>query len=313
MIQFNDLVTIIIRTSKQNRLLLLKNALSSIIANDYRPIEIIIVVQSERQDFIQSIQNICKEIISGQIQINLVVNSTSEDERSKNLNLGIKIATGKYLGFLDDDDIIYPHHLQTIVKALKTSHEDIAWAYTDVLVPLCTVEDGHNIKVLSSEYPYKKEQFSIDNFFQNNFIPLHSYLLDRSKIDSILLQFDETLKVTEDYAFLLKIATYHKPLYISEITCEYRFWADGSNTNYHVNILTGKDYKSKLRIWNEAATKVEILKLQLNPSYKSASLVSLETRQEFISRYPNLYRLKYKFPQIWNFIVTLAVKLKILK
>lgn len=309
----NNLVSIIIRTCAEERILLLEQAVLSIIANEYRPIQIIIVVQAKKEEFTKKIFSCISNLSQQNVYINIVTNYTSKDERSKNLNIGIQVASGRYLGFLDDDDIFYPNHLETIVKSLKTSHEDIAWAYTDVLVPLCTIEDGHNIKVLSSEYLYKKEQFSIDNLFQNNFIPLHSYLLDRSKIDSSLLQFDETLKVTEDYAFLLKIATYHKPLYIPETTCEYRFWDDGSNTNYHVNILTGKDYKSKLKAWNESATKVEMLKLQLNPNYRSASLVSLEARQDFISRYPSLYRLKYKFPRIWNFIVTLAVNLKVIK
>lgn len=43
MFQSNDFVTIIIRTSQEKRLPLLKNALLSIVANDYRPIEIIVV------------------------------------------------------------------------------------------------------------------------------------------------------------------------------------------------------------------------------------------------------------------------------
>lgn len=309
----NNLVSIIIRTCSEERISLLENAVLSIIANDYRPIQIVIVVQTDKEEFIRKVYSCISKLNQQNIHINMVTNYTSKDERAKNLNLGIKIATGKYLGFLDDDDIFYPHHLETIIKSLKTSNGDIAWAYTDVLVPLCTIEDGHNIKILSSEYPYKREQFSIDDFFQNNFIPLHCYLLDRSKIDSSLIQFEETLKVTEDYAFLLRIAIHHKPLYIPETTCEYRFWADGSNTNYHADILTGKEYKSKLRIWKESATKVEILKLQINPAYKSVSLVSLKTRQDFISRYPNLYQFKYKFPQIWNFIVTLVVNLKIIK
>lgn len=308
-----ELVSIIVRTCSEDKYTLLCQAIESVFSNSYKFVEVIVVAQTNNKSFIKKLKDLVRNKLEKGFNINLIVNFTSVDQRAKNINLGIQSSQGQYLGFLDDDDIFYPNHLETIIKSLKASNEDIAWAYTDVLVPLCTIEEGHNIKVLSSEYPYKKEQFSIDNFFQNNFIPLHSYLLDRSKIDSSLIQFNETLKVTEDYAFLLKIATHHKPLYIPETTCEYRFWTDGSNTNYHVNILTGKDYKSKLRVWNESATKVEMLKLQLNPDYKSVSLVSLKTRQDFISRYPNLYRLKYKFPRIWDFIVTLAVNLKIIK
>ena len=311
--QDNNLVSIIVRTNQEKRLPLLKNALMSIIKNDYRPIEIIIVAQSEQQYFIEKLEDICQEFTTDHVQTKLVINRTSQDERAKNLNLGINAASGRYIGFLDDDDIFYSHHLKIIISSLEKQPENFAWSYTDVLVPFCSIENNNNITILSSKCLYKKEQFSISEFFQNNFIPIHTYLLDKTKIDPKLLKFDESLKVMEDYAFLLKIAKYYQPLYIPEITCEYRFWADSSNTNYHVNMLTGKNYKAKLKTWNEAESKIEILKLQLDPNYKSTNLVSFKTRQKFVTHYPYLYILKYKFPKIWKFLVTITVKLKLIK
>jgi glycosyltransferase involved in cell wall biosynthesis len=308
-----DLVSIAIRTCKNNNFLLLCQAIESVKNNNYRPIEIIIVAQTMDTNFIKRIQNLVDTYKDKNFQLKLFVNPTNEDQRAKNLNIGINQAKGKYLGFLDDDDIFYPDHLETLISALKANANKYTWAYTDVLVPLCELNDFNGVKIISSDCPYKKEQFFLDAFFQNNFIPIHSYILDREKINSELLQFDETLKVTEDYAFLLKIAALYPPLYISKITCEYRFWTNGSNTNYHVNILVGSDYQSKLNVWNEAAVKIEMLKLQLDQSYQPVSLVSLKTRQNFISNYPYLYKLKYKFPRFWDILVRTAVKLKLVK
>ena len=60
----NKIVSIIIRTNQEKKLPLLKNALLSIIENDYRPIEIIIVAQSEHQNFIEKLENIYQQFTS---------------------------------------------------------------------------------------------------------------------------------------------------------------------------------------------------------------------------------------------------------
>jgi glycosyltransferase involved in cell wall biosynthesis len=306
----NPTVSVVIRTFRSENIFLLKQAVLSIIFNDYRPIQIIIVVQTTNDLLIAQISRLIESLHDDDITFTLVINPTEQDQRSKNLNLGVAAANGKYLCFLDDDDILYKRHIPQLVKTLK-QNPDFAWIYSDVLVTLCE-RSGDCITKISSSTPYKKDGFNLDDFYKNNFIPLHSYLLDKEKIDHSLLYFDESLNVTEDYAFLLKIATAYKPLYYPEITCEYRMWSDASNTNYYVNILTGKNdasYKRKLRVWSEAAVKVELLKHQLNPDYKPASLISPKTRQKFILHYPYLYRLKYRYPYLWDLLVKLFVNL----
>jgi glycosyltransferase involved in cell wall biosynthesis len=311
----NHTVSVVIRTCRLQNLFLLYQAIHSIISNDYRPIQIIIVVQTENSLLIDQISHLIKSLHENDIAFTLIVNHTEQDQRAKNLNLGIEVANGKYLCFLDDDDIFYENHISKLVETLE-QNANFSWTYSDVLVTISERSKDNNIVQISSSTPYKKDKFNLDDFYANNFIPLHSYLLNKEKIDPSLLLFDEFLNVTEDYAFLLKISTIYEPLYCPEITCEYRMWNDSSNTNYYINIVTGKSdssYKQKLRVWSEAAVKIEMLKLELNPNYKPATLVSSETRQKFMLRYPYLYRFKYRFPYLWDFLVKLFTKLQILK
>ncbi len=308
------LISIIVRTCSESRIFLLYQCIKSVISNDYKSIEVIIVAQTQSASFIKKIEQLIDLNKEDHVKLKLIINFSNEDQRSKNLNLGIAASKGQYLGFLDDDDIIYPFHFQTLINSLKDNSTNYAWSYADVALTICQYnKPSNNIEVLSSDYPFKKDRFSLDILFQNNFIPIHSYILDRLQISSDLLYFDENMKVTEDYAFLLNIATSYSPIYVPKVTCEYRFWSDSSNTNYHVNILLGSSYKSKLKTWNESATKIELIKLKLNPSYKSTSLVDSQTRQDFIVRYPYLYTLKYKFPQLWEIAVKAALRLNLIK
>jgi glycosyltransferase involved in cell wall biosynthesis len=161
MIQFNDLVTIIIRTSQEKRLPLLKNALLSVVANDYRPIEIIIVIQSEKQDFIDYLQNMSNEYSDKQVQVRIFINYTSKDQRAKNLNIGVNNANGRYIGFLDDDDVFYKHHIASLVEKLNNS-ESVAWAYSQVAMSICTL-DKEKVNIVSLNYPFQKDKFFISS------------------------------------------------------------------------------------------------------------------------------------------------------
>ena len=55
---------------------------------------------------------------------------TSVDLRSHNLNLGLKKATGRFICFLDDDDQIYPNHLNDLVSAIQNNKT--AWAIGNI-------------------------------------------------------------------------------------------------------------------------------------------------------------------------------------
>jgi glycosyltransferase involved in cell wall biosynthesis len=46
-------------------------------------------------------------------------------------NLAVSMASGKYLAFLDHDDIWYPHHLQRLVAPMEADAR-VGWAYSDI-------------------------------------------------------------------------------------------------------------------------------------------------------------------------------------
>jgi hypothetical protein len=305
----NQIVSIIVRTNQEKRLPLLQNALISIIKNDYRPIEIIIVAQSEQQNFIEKLENICQEFTTKNIQVKLVINRTSQDERAKNLNLGINAANGRYIGFLDDDDIVYKHHISSLIKKINSS-EYIAWAYSQVAASICYLNNNCEINILSLDYPFKKENFSLPEILKDNFIPIHSYLIDRNKIEPENIYFNETFPVLEDYEFLLRLTHKYQPSYIDQVTCEYRFYTNNLNPNIDIySVLNYKDIKNA-KVWLREGQKIEKFKKILYPEYTSG-LISSNRRKFLLSKLSFLNIVKKRFPHLWKLIkkITSAIRL----
>jgi glycosyltransferase involved in cell wall biosynthesis len=290
-------VSIIIRTINENRLFLLKEAIRSVINNDYRPIEIIIVVQSQNNIFITQVKQLCDETQSIGLTCKTIVNYTSQDQRAKNLNLGLEVASGRYIGFLDDDDIVYPNHLSVLTKVIKNSNQ--AWAYTDCLVSINKIDDANKLLEISSKPIFKKNNFNIDEFLKGNFIPIHSYLVDTNKITKDKLKFNELLTVYEDYAFLIELTSKFYPLYISAITCEYRMFTNASNTNFYINQYLGINYFQKYKTWSKVELEIEKLKKKFFPQYKIQRHF-LRTMKAYLSRFAFIRFIKQRLSQYFS-------------
>ena len=89
-----------------------------------------------------------------------------------------------------------------------------------------------DVNYIDSKTLFITQYRSRADLFIDNFIPFHSYVLDRDRIPPHLLEFDETLDRLEDYEFLVKLAV-SVPFDFKNQghpVCEYRIRDDGSNT-----------------------------------------------------------------------------------
>ncbi|MBE3092227.1 MAG: glycosyltransferase [Actinobacteria bacterium] len=114
-------------------------------------------------------------------------------------NTGIKLARGKYINFLDSDDLIYEYFLEHMVKKLD-SHSDI-----DFLSCAWELIDEKGKKISSKIGPARSNNYLEDLILQNLF-PVQAIMLKKSIFDDIGM-FNENLSALEDWDMWLRVAT----------------------------------------------------------------------------------------------------------
>jgi len=151
------LVTVIIPSF--NRPNMLKEALMSVLSQSYQNYEIIVINDGgiDVKDIIASIDT-DRNIIYLQHEENRGLPAAR--------NTGIRAAGGKYIAYLDDDDIYYPNHLETLVKHLEGN--DFKVAYTDsYYVTQSFITDGYVTTGESVNYSF--------DFDRNELLGVYSF------------------------------------------------------------------------------------------------------------------------------------------
>ena len=194
-----------------NRPALLARALDSLAAQTYGDFEVVVVNDAGLpvDDVIEAART--------RIAVTFV-----EHERNRGrcgaLNTALDAARGELVAFLDDDDIYYAHHLQTLVDAL--ADRSITAVYS------------HAVKVVENEagaITHRELVGATDfdsNLLQvNNFIVGMSVLVPLADVRAVG-GFDSDLRVLEDWELWIKLSERVRFEHVAVPTAEYR-WRPG--------------------------------------------------------------------------------------
>lgn len=179
-----------------NRRAFLREALASVLSQDYKNVEIIIVDDgstdgSFRETKDLSVRYVWKE--NGGI--------------SSGRNLGIAVARGDYIAFLDSDDLWKKNKLSIQLEALTRS--GVPLVYTNET----WIRNGKHLN-------QKKKHAKFSGWIYPQCLPLciispSSALIKKGLFDEVG-QFDEAMPVCEDYDMWLRVACRHPVLFLEE-------------------------------------------------------------------------------------------------
>ena len=210
------LVSVIIPT--KNRADMLIDAVRSILRQTYQHFEIIII-NDGGGDVAGILSNLDQD------ERIVYVRLPRSRERAYARNLGVEIAQGQYISYLDDDDQFYPNHLETLVSFLETTGHKAA--YTDA-------NRAHQIKKNGSyvttnrDLPYSSD-FNYDQILVTNFIPNLCLMHAKACIDQVG-GFDGALVPHEDWDFLIRLSRAYSVHHLKTVTAEFSWRTDGSTS-----------------------------------------------------------------------------------
>ena len=209
------MVSVIIPTF--NRPDMLSEAIASVINQSHKDTEIIVV-----NDGGEDVKNLIEEFQKKGEVIYL------QHQRNKGLaaarNTGVQFSRGRYIAYLDDDDIFYPNHIEILTNYLIKKESKVA--YTDAYRAHQRKENG-KYAIYKRDLPYSFD-FDYRRILFENFIPVLCVLHEKSCFDEID-SWDSNLKRTEDWDLWIRLSKRFQFAHIKEITCEFRWRTDGTS------------------------------------------------------------------------------------
>jgi glycosyltransferase involved in cell wall biosynthesis len=202
------LVSVLIPTF--NRPAYLSAALASVLRQTYINIEAIVVNDGGRDvsDVVNSFED--RRVI--------FINRSQNRGKAFSLNEAITRAGGKYVAYLDDDDLYYPRHIETLVDALE-NQTDCQVAYSDFYKVCCRVSQDGTRQVLSKVLEVSRD---FDRFFMLYFNHvLHVCLMHCRDLLEKTGPYNENLNVLIDWDINRRLVFFSDFHHVPEITGEY--------------------------------------------------------------------------------------------
>ncbi len=211
-------VSVIVRTCGRPNVL--REALVSLRNQTYQNFEVVVVEDGP---------NLSEAFIRNEFSdLRLVYSATGKKVgRCQAGNIALAKASGTYINFLDDDDLFYPDHLETLIRAFQDHPEERIVYSLAFETPISILCDDPYIYEVSGYNRRIVEQFSRLKLSRHNQFPIQAVMFARELYDE-LGGFDESLEVLEDWDMWVRYSSKYRFFMIGKTTSIYRIPADDS-------------------------------------------------------------------------------------
>jgi glycosyltransferase involved in cell wall biosynthesis len=174
---------------------------------------------------------------------------------SRTYNDGTKNAKGKYVAFIDSDDIWLDTKLEKQLAVLKKNDELVVWSEGEI-IDQNGAPTGTTFTQFENGVKRKKSGYIFEElFFDDNFVFDSSIILKKENLPQ--RGFDESLKYLNDYRFIVDLARKHEFCFLEEPLAKYRI--HGKNTIFNNERAWHRDrvaiYKAFLSDYNTVISK----------------------------------------------------------
>ena len=235
-----DKISVVIPTYNRGHLIL--KSIGSVLNQTYKNIEVLLIDDGSTDNTEHIIKNLEDKRIK---YIKLNHNLGGSNAR----NIGIRLASGKYISFQDSDDYYHYDKLEKQYKNILKKKSDFDF---------CKVNLFFN-KTYKVIFPFPKQEYNIlrnnisNELCNGNFISTQAILVKRNAIKRYL--FDINFPRLQDYDLVLRMVPKMKVSYTSEILVDlYREKDSIGNSpkkyNESLNLILSKKYNIKCNLEN---------------------------------------------------------------
>jgi len=290
-----------------NRLRFLKQTLDSVVKNNYRDYNLIVLDDNSEDGTYKYLSGFSKNNFK-------IIRHNRNYGQYQNANYVLDNIESEYLLFLHDDDMIEPNYLENVMKFAE-SNKDAAligtgWRTIDenntVLEEMAYKKFSDPILLSDKEYFY--------NYVQGLNFPWSGTAIKKEKIKKVRFR-DAQFPYGADAVFLSELAIGNKVGYIPDILVNYRIhkaqiynsanfeqnykrWID--TCNFNAELIKSNNYgKTTLKLHKKTTTKTMSVLLYKSPDIKSFFKVLKAGHIDFSSlRIRDWLRIIYKLIKI---------------
>jgi SAM-dependent methyltransferase len=210
----------------------LEESLTSLAGQTFDDFEILLIINSTDERTLAGVDELVSAFAPDfRARIERLV--CEADGRSAPLNLGLDRARGRYLTFLDDDDVVLAHWMETFTRGLEFPGH--------IVRSICYGQDFDHEPGLSADHfeptaaPVAfPRTFDFIGHLVENSTPFCSIALPVDALRVHRIRFDESLDVCEDYDVLVRAAHLCGVVDTGEATSLYRRWRRDPGTGAEI-------------------------------------------------------------------------------
>lgn len=269
------LVTVVVPCYNHERFV--QECIQSIIDQQYRNIELIIIDDGSKDDSVRKIQELLPACQSRFERVEF--RARPNKGLSATLNEALELTQGKYFSPIASDDILYPDKLTKQVAFLENDHECLAVFGGMEIIDECSARIG-----VWNKYKCKKKYHFDDIFLRNDFTPAPSVLLRTEKINDVG-RYNNNYLIEDIYMWLKLLKDGGYVINTGEINVKYRRHKDNTVSNEE------KMWVGQMQILDDYKD---------HPIYKKALAAAILVQANNIWKYSKFKYLKLIYAALQN-------------
>ena len=208
----------------------ISSSVKSILTQTYRSLELYIIDDASSDKTIDLISQMDDDRIR-------LIKKERNTGYTDSLNMGLKLANGKYIARMDADDISHPERLAKQVAYMEANPECVVCGTTIRLIPSQS----------PFTYPVVHNRILEELFFTNPFAH-PSIMMRKSVIDQYQLQYDKSYEPTEDYELWSRVLQLGQLHNLNDVLLDYRTH-DNQISAYKRTLQRNNKYRVRMNMF----------------------------------------------------------------